>query len=580
MIPLITNLRIGALLVFLSVFSVGSSSAQTGVSVSAGLSPAAVSVGQEGTYTITVNGAGVADSYPKKIKVDGVEVIFRRSGRSFRIINGRSVQRATLTYSVSAQKEGKFTIPAQAIGVGKGSYQTNSVVLTVRRGLPATIGEKPTLKIEVSKREIFVGEVIPVALVVEVPAGVQFRPMEHPKFNPEGFAVKRFELPVPGVQRDGWGEYRYESSLSAISPGKLTLARAELAFSVSRPPQGTSRSPFTRGWSSQNYRMKTEPVTFTVKPLPTDRMPSSFQGAVGQFTMKVTASPTELQVNDPLIIDSKITGIGNFDRLTAPKLSDSDGWKLQSPREYMENRSNGLQRGTTAFSQVVQPLRIFDALPALEFSYFDPVAERYVTLNSKPVPLTIVHDDSPPTRVEGKDFSTPEASIPEEELGDILTIFQYSGKLKQIDGSDAPVPIGFRVVVVASLLSIVAILCFGLRRIWKERQEEMNRRKWESENRSSAVVLEEILKGGKPAKEFYALAGECISAVLMEREEAARARLERSPELRMLREKAQFYHYGASAGKAAEAINSSEREQVIECLRGFMSESEVKGEQP
>ena len=342
---------------------------QEGTTVSAAVSPSVVSVGQEGSYTITLSGARAVGEFPRKIVVPGLELIFKRKARRFAIVKGRSVQRIELNYSVTAEREGKFKIPAQSVVVGKTSIQTNAVVLTARRGMPDEAAKKPVLRIEVPKAEVYVGEVIPIALVVDVPAGAQFRPKEHPKMNPEGFALKRFSVPVPGGHSDGWAKYRYESSFSAITSGDLTLGPGELAFSVSYPPKRVGRTPFASRWSSKNYRMKTDSINVVVKPLPTHGAPSGFQGAVGSFTMQVSASPLELQVNDPLVIDAKITGIGNFDRLTAPGLTERDGWRLQNAREYMENRSNGLKRGTTAFSQVAQPLRVMKALPALEFSF-------------------------------------------------------------------------------------------------------------------------------------------------------------------------------------------------------------------
>ncbi|MGK0184375.1 MAG: hypothetical protein ACI9R3_000141 [Verrucomicrobiales bacterium] len=569
MSQLLSVCRVVALLVCCFVLS---ASAQSGVTVRANLSPAMVTVGQEGTYKIIVNGVGKVDTFPRKIDVDGLEVIFKLSGLSFFIEKGRSVQRTSLTYSVSAQREGKFKIPAQAVGVGRSSYQTNEVTLLVRPGLPDKEREKPTLKIEIPQSEIFVGEVIPIALVVEVPAGSQFRPMEHPKFNPEGFAVKRFEVPVPGGQRDGWGEYRYESSLSAISAGKRTLAPAELAFSVSSPPQRTGRTPFLRGWKNASYRLKTEPIEITVKPLPTEGMPADFQGAVGKFTMNVTASPTELQVNAPMVIDARIVGMGNFDRLTAPELTDLDGWKLQRPREYLENRSNGLQRGTTAFSQVVQPLRLMEALPPLQFSYFDPESASYTTLRSDPIALTIVAEENQSTRVDGKDFTTPEASVPEEELGDILTIFQRPGDLLRVDGDDAPVPVAYRSVVTLSMLTVIGIAAFGCRRILKERKRASDRVLLAGKRRSSAVVLEELADGGLPSKEFYALAGECVDSIAAESGVDVNILVQSSDDLLAVRGMVQFYHYGASAGKAAEAVNSSEREHVVQSIRSLIAD--------
>ena len=99
-------------------------------------------------------------------------------------------------------------------------------------------------------------------------------------------------------------------------------------------------------------------------------------------------------------------------------------------------------------------------MPPLEFSFFDPISVRYQTLRSNPIAIVVTPEDSPSNRVNGKDFTTPEASVPEEELGDILAIHLQPGKLLQVDGGDAPVPIAYRAVVVVSVLAALGILAF------------------------------------------------------------------------------------------------------------------------
>lgn len=538
---------------------------QEAISVQAALLPGVVSVGQEGSYSISVSGARVVDAYPKLIEVPGLAVIFVRNARRFEIRQGRSVQRIELVYSVSAQGEGSYTIPSQAVSVDGRELRTEPVVLTVQRDSSDGGGaeQKPRLRLEVPKNAIYLGEVIPVSLVVEIPAGSQFRPMEHPKLNPEGFALKRFAVPVPGGHRDGWAEYRYESAVSAIRAGVLPLGAAELAFAVSVPPQRVGRTPFASRWQTENYRMQSDVVEIEVKPLPLDGVPPGFQGAVGNFAMAVSASPTDLRVNDPLVIDCKITGTGNFDRLTAPVLVDLDGWKLQQPREYMENRSNGLLPGTTAFSQVAQPLRVLPELPPLEFSFFDPDAATYRSIRSQPIALNISPDENPSRGVEGKDFSAPMASVPEEELGDILTVFEDPGVLWKLDGSDVPAPWAYHLTVV---IAAVAVACIAVRRIvlrTRERRRQRLREARQRRRRPFGELIEELQRGGKPAKEFYALARDCISALRAEHGERVREVVAASEELRRIESMAAFYRYGSSVGKAAEAVNHSEQERVL-----------------
>ena len=71
---------------------------------------------------------------------------------------------------------------------------------------------------------------------------------------------------------------------------------------------------------------------FEVKPLPADGQPRSFAGAVGNFTHDATSvKPTMVEAGDPVTITAKITGRGDFDRVTAPQMTDPTGWKTYPP---------------------------------------------------------------------------------------------------------------------------------------------------------------------------------------------------------------------------------------------------------
>ena len=388
--------------------------------------------------------------------------------------------------------------------------------------------------------------------------------------NPEGFALKRFATPQRQPGTGGNTEYRYESSISAIQPGALVLGPAELTFSVRYMQTNRPRSPFaTNRRVTRSFNKKTDTVSVSVRPLPDEGKPESFTGAVGKFRMNVTAAPEKLFVSDPLIIDSRISGVGNFDRLTAPVLSDLDGWKLQPARQYIENRSNGLAAGTTAFSQVAQPKRVLARVPPLVFSFFDPEAEAYVTLESDPLPLTVESAPDSSSKLEGKDFSVPVASVPEEELADILTAIQDPGKLYRADGSDAPEPYFLRFVVVTSVLSVVAIMAIGIRRRWKEWNGSRAAAAENLVNCPSSDLLKELALGGKPAMQFYTLAGECIESICYELGE-----MPMNHEVEEIVTRAHFYQYGATPGKAAEAVNPSERQRVISLLEAWKNGSE------
>ena len=573
------NISVGLWLLIVGLAVTGSASAQNADTARAALTLPVIDAGRETLYTIDLPRSKEPTEFPKSIDVAGLTFIYKHKALQFVVIDGRSKQRWLLAYLVSSETPGTYEIPPQTIKSGDEQLITNSASLRVREAGSARSG--PQVWLDVAKAELFVGEVSPISLVIKVPPGTTFRHAEHPKLTTEGFAVKRF-IPATLTSTSTEGsEYRYRASFSAIKPGQQMLGGAELAFEVVPGPGSPRvRTPLGRT-ITQRFRMRAEPVAINVRPLPREGIPDSFAGAVGEFTMRVTAAPKTLNVRDPLVIDSKITGTGNFDRVTAPVLSKTDGWKLQEPREYIENRSNGLTPGTTAFSQVVQPLRIVDALPTLEFSYFDPVAEAYRVLRSDSIPLAISSEPVPEAQnIDGKDFTAPVASVPREDLGDILAPFRRPGDLRKVDGSDAPPPLVLRATIIAAFLVVLGIVGYGLAtQVGKWNRSRATGRKRPG-FRSSADWLDELERGGQPVGRFYQMALGCLDAMATEKDGQwdAAASVD-ADAIAAIRERAHYFKYGASMGKASEAVNASERTEVVGLLRELRSVvSSVKGE--
>ena len=79
--------------------------------------------------------------------------------------------------------------------------------------------------------------------------------------------------------------------------------------------------------------MKTNGASIDIKPLPTAGRPASFSGAVGDFTLATSAQPTKARTGDPVSMKVEIKGLGNFDRMEQPTLTNTEGWRTYQPSE-------------------------------------------------------------------------------------------------------------------------------------------------------------------------------------------------------------------------------------------------------
>ncbi len=127
------------------------------------------------------------------------------------------------------------------------------------------------------------------------------------------------------------------------------------------------------------------PITIVVKPLPEEGKPKSFNGAVGEFRMSSSFDKKEVKQNEPVTLQLVIEGEGNVETISypaLPELSDVKVYDADKKTEFF--KAENLIAGKKAFEIIFIPkLSGTLQIPALEFSFFNPKTEKYVTLNTQ-----------------------------------------------------------------------------------------------------------------------------------------------------------------------------------------------------
>jgi hypothetical protein len=132
------------------------------------------------------------------------------------------------------------------------------------------------------------------------------------------------------------------------------------------------------------YDTKSPTIKIEVLPLPTEGKPASFRGAVGRFDMQANVDKTSLTTDDAIDLKVQITGEGNVNLLNAPPLEVPAAFEQYEPTitDNIQKNSNPL-RGSRTFQYVLMPQQDGKiTMPAVEFSYFDPVEKAYKTIRS------------------------------------------------------------------------------------------------------------------------------------------------------------------------------------------------------
>ncbi len=391
-------------------------SAYAEVEVTASLNVSSFPLDRAAALTISVTGA--RSSEPQMPEVEGLRFYQRGQSTQMNLINGAYSASVSTLFHVEAFREGDFTIPAIKVVTGEGTVMTRPITFTVTAPQAATVqpqtsggsssarlrsGESDKvafLRVLPVKEKSYNGEIVPVQIKVYFRDTIKANLNSLPQLQGDGFVLQQLER-EPEQTRELVNDSRYnvlswQSALSGIKEGVHQLS-VDIAATLLLPEQRTSpfggHDPFFNNffssYSEKEVTIASPPLSLTVLPLPLDGRPEGFSGAIGDFNLDVTASPLTVSPGDPITLTMTLSGQGNFDRVQVPKLATEEGWKTYTPSsEFLKDGGPG--HGKKIFEQALvakdQNLR---QIPAIRFSYFDPLSTTYKTLIADPVPLNI-----------------------------------------------------------------------------------------------------------------------------------------------------------------------------------------------
>jgi hypothetical protein len=152
--------------------------------------------------------------------------------------------------------------------------------------------------------------------------------------------------------------------------------------------------------------VSSQPLKLTVLPLPQEGKPSGFYGLVGQYTIAASATPTKVNVGDPITLTIKIGGGKYLKPVQWPALEKipelANNFKIPS-----EKASPTLENSYKVFTQTIRANNDeISEIPAIPLVFFDADKGKYEIAETKPIKL-----DVSPTKkltqadLEGLDFA-------------------------------------------------------------------------------------------------------------------------------------------------------------------------------
>jgi hypothetical protein len=289
------------------------------------------------------------------------------------------------------------------------------------------------MKLTLPKIGVYDGEVLPARLDVDLRDDVQnFGNFQFTATPADGFAVGK--MAQSNRQQVQIGNRVYTDlplslALTVTKHGPISIGPFTASAVIVVPSPDQRHDIFGRPIAEQRQvTLASDTVTAQSLPLPTENKPPNFNGAVGDYTINVTAGPTNVAVGDPITVHVQISGRGALDALTLPDQPAWRDFKTFPPTSKVAISDQlGLQ-GTKTFEQIVTPQNTdVHELPAFSFSFFNPDAKTYRTLTQPPVQLAVHSGGMTPAPMIAATKTANSQNPPPQQ--DILPIKEQSGAL-------------------------------------------------------------------------------------------------------------------------------------------------------
>lgn len=419
----------------------GAAAQEVPFQVKASLSSQRVSVGEPIAMEISVSGARNVKP-PALDALEGFDVRFaggRDVSSSYTtIINGRrSEQRFEgyiLSYQLTPTRPGELHIPAIDVETERGRLHTTPMVVMVHE--PQDDADI-RLRLEVDDDQPYVGQPVTITLVwylTKDPSWPHFTlpglthgweiigPVRQPSRSDSVVTIAGADVPLEQGRETVGATMYYTLTAQFIAipqrEGELRIGPATVATDlILRRGRGIFAQDETRRAVAAS-----EEITLSVRPLPAQGRPAGFTGLVGRYHLSATATPTDVQVGDPITLQLRIIGPVAA-RATPPDLARIPEITSQF-RIGDESSSRSASLKSREWSRTIRALsENVTEIPAIELPYFDAERGEYHMARSDPIPLRVR-----PTRVITAADALQQTGAP--PVVDATPIEEFSGGIR------------------------------------------------------------------------------------------------------------------------------------------------------
>ncbi|MCP4641050.1 MAG: protein BatD [bacterium] len=451
-------------------------------------------------FMIGVQASGTQVGDPILPQVDGliIDPSPRRQEDRYTIVNSKMTQIRGRGYVATITKPGPLTIPPFRVKIDGKMVESEPVTVRVgeaaalqaprpevsdRPSVPAaepgegyetpgpspagedfTLNDAVFMTTEIDKREVYQGEPVVMTLKLWAYEGVSIseRPFTAEFPSTEGFYTipqTPQEIDAEVRERNGWRFriYRQRQMLYPLQTGTIAIGGWNWT--------GVVTAKTDRGYERRRVSRSAPGLEVLVKPLL--ERPATFSGAVGAFEFAAELTETKVIQGAPTKLLVRVTGQGNPNAIgepTLPEIPDAYVGPAEKETQSHPTRDPAALTIERSFTYAITPVKEgILTIPALEFCYFDPRADSYVTKKAGPFSLEVLATPELQSRqvMDAGLGMEPEAV---DVVGqDIMPPITHPGPLKRGNGF-AFLPILLNIVLPPALYGALALVMARRRR--------------------------------------------------------------------------------------------------------------------
>ena len=314
-------------------------------------------------------------------------------------INGRSTQKISYSYTLTASNVGKYQIGPAQITVNGKTMQSNPVSIEVVKGRSANNSnvsseqEDFIVEAQLDFDTAYVGQQLTLKYVLLTTKDVRsFNFQRLPDFD--GFfaqEIQSFDARTTRVVINGTQYFKRVLKVIALFPqqkGVFELSPADLTLGIS---DGRRSSSFFFNTRLRQYRIRSTRTTAIIRSTPPGA-PKSFSGAIGDFYMGTSVDKRTISMDDALTLTLQVRGFGDGKFIQPPEQPYTHLFDIYDPN-LLEEKSDIVGdkiQVTKTYEYLMIPKKTGSIKFNPELTYFDVDSNKYVTIYAQQYRVNVV----------------------------------------------------------------------------------------------------------------------------------------------------------------------------------------------